>query len=234
MNILILEDELKIRKLLESKFHHIYPDARIDSVKFYEDAKKCVIDNVYDIISLDIHLPDGNGLDLAKFIRENTLNKHTYLLMITGENTLEIAFAAYDQTRCYKFLGKPFTESDLLDILVDLKATIEHKPVNEYFTYKGRQIMIKLPFNEIVCFEVRQRSCTIKTINDNFTIPRLTIKDIIASVSNNFIQCHRSLIVNKIHIQSVYVENRVWQAKLSTGEHIPVGKKFLENIKDQL
>lgn len=234
MKILILEDELKIRKQLIENFKIIFENAQIDAFKFYADAKDQVDHHVYDIISLDIHVPDGNGLELAKYIREGTLNKHAYLLMITGENTLEVAFTAYDQTKCFKFLPKPFNRDQLLELLKDLKSLIEKKPVNDYFIYKNRQMILKLASQEIISFEVHQRSCYIKTLSDQYVLQRLTIKELLKLISKDFLQCHRSTIINCRHIKSLSVENRIWQVQMANGSILPIGKKFLDNLKEHI
>lgn len=67
-NILIVEDELAIAEMVEiilrrENFLHI------DICETYQKATNYISNNLYDLYILDIMLPDGVGLDLAKQIR---------------------------------------------------------------------------------------------------------------------------------------------------------------------
>lgn len=235
MKILILEDDIRIRKKLENQMAETFETAKIDSFRLLSDAEDKLNTTIYDIISLDVNLPDGNGLDLAKRIRENSLNKHTYLLIITGESTMEVAFRAYDQTKCFKFLSKPFEISELETTLMELKELILSKPMYDYFYYQSRHLMIKLPVLEIVSFEINQRTCYIKTLADEYTLIRYTLKDVLANTScDQFIQVHRSIVVNKDYIKSVKFEDKTWNCYLVNSRVVAVGKKFLNNLKSYM
>lgn len=73
----------------------------------------------YDIILLDIRLPDGNGLDLLKQIKDLSLASH--VIVISGEGTTQEAFKA-TQIGAFDFIEKPFTPER---ILVSVKRCME-------------------------------------------------------------------------------------------------------------
>lgn len=68
----------------------------------------------YDLVLLDIHLPDANGLDLLKEIRR--IRPDTKVVMISSdasESNIEQALAG----GAFRFMPKPFDLSDLYALL---------------------------------------------------------------------------------------------------------------------
>ncbi len=73
----------------------------------------------YDLILLDIRLPDGSGLDLLQEIRDAGFASR--VIVISGEGTTQEAFNA-TQIGAFDFIEKPFTPER---ILVSVKRCIE-------------------------------------------------------------------------------------------------------------
>lgn len=233
MKILIVEDDKQVAKQLKDVFKEVFENAKVVLCHQISTATAEITSHVYDLISLDIHLPDGNGLELAKDIRQSKLNSSTYLLMISGDAHLETAYNAYDQTRCFKFLNKPYNKTQLIEILYLLKKSISTQEVNRYFTHQNRQMMIKIPTLEIIYFEIFYKTCHIHTTNETITITRYPLKAILESVSEHeFIQVHRSFVISKQHLSKVEMIDKQWYCIINDKtKSIPVGKKYLEGLK---
>ncbi len=73
----------------------------------------------YDVILLDIRLPDGNGLDLLKQLRDRA--HAAQVIVISGEGTTQEAFNA-TQIGAFDFVEKPFTPER---ILVSVRRCLE-------------------------------------------------------------------------------------------------------------
>lgn len=74
------------------------------------DALELIKTDVYDLIFLDINLPDGNGLDIIPDIK--TRNAETKIVVISAYNIKEDKERAYE-LGADRFLGKPFSSSVL-------------------------------------------------------------------------------------------------------------------------
>lgn len=109
MKILIIEDDLSfqeiLRKTLEQERYvvEVAPNYRTGLYK--------ITDHTYDCILLDINLPDGNGLDLLRQLKEM---KCTGSLIITSaRDTIEDKVEGLD-LGADDYLPKPFHLAELL------------------------------------------------------------------------------------------------------------------------
>ncbi len=73
-----------------------------------EEAREA-LDQDYDLVFLDIRLPDGNGLDILPLIRERL--PYTPIIVLTAYGTVESAVRAL-KGGAFDFLEKPFTLKD--------------------------------------------------------------------------------------------------------------------------
>ena len=84
LNILHVDDSeaiislVKLMLLRGGKINRILPARTVD------EAKKILVTEKTDIVILDIHLPDGNGISLLKYIKENY--PHVKALMLTNHS----------------------------------------------------------------------------------------------------------------------------------------------------
>ena len=121
-NILLVEDDTEITNLLNLHF-----DANIYTLTFCALGKEAVdtfLNNHFDLVILDITLPDANGLEICKTIRKN--DKNTPILMLTchGEETdkvLALELGADD------YVTKPF---GVLELLARIKALLRRSENN--------------------------------------------------------------------------------------------------------
>lgn len=82
IRIFIIEDDINIREwmaeILETN-SEFYVSARCETLS---EARVKITPEI-DLILLDLHLPDGNGLDLLREIKSNPDYSHTKLLVLT-------------------------------------------------------------------------------------------------------------------------------------------------------
>ena len=101
--ILIIDDELGIRegcrRVLESQGY------AFDMAKNFQAGVKHIQQNDYDMVLLDVMLPDGRGIDLLTPILEK--DPDTVPVIITGYATIELAIEAIKRG-AYDFIAKPF------------------------------------------------------------------------------------------------------------------------------
>lgn len=75
-----------------------------------EEAIKCVAEFVPDLILLDRQLPDMDGKEVARKIKESEISKNADIIMMTGENMTE---KDLDVNYFAGVLNKPFRLADL-------------------------------------------------------------------------------------------------------------------------
>lgn len=109
MRILLIEDEAKlatyIKKGLEEKANHV--DLAYDGAM----GKKLALVNKYDVIILDVILPQINGTDLCKALRERKIK--TPVLMLTALGTIDDKLIGFE-SGADDYLIKPFELRELM------------------------------------------------------------------------------------------------------------------------
>lgn len=109
MQILVVEDDPTVRTLVKAVLEH-----RGNVVSVAETAQEgegMAMENEYDMIILDLRLPDGNGFDICSSIRSNEIT--TPVLFLSAEQETDI------KIKCLKvgaddYLTKPFNSDELL------------------------------------------------------------------------------------------------------------------------
>lgn len=102
-NILLLEDDHMLSKgieiALEKDCHHV------TAVYGYVEALQRYKDQRYDLLLLDINLPDGSGLDFCRKIRQTSEVPVLFLTANDTEEDMLDGFAA----GCDDYISKPFS-----------------------------------------------------------------------------------------------------------------------------
>ena len=75
-------------------------------------AKQMVLDNRFDLILLDLKLPDMDGLQVLEFIRQHSNNQETGVVVTSGFESAQDT-ARCRNAGCQAFLAKPFTFEQL-------------------------------------------------------------------------------------------------------------------------
>jgi len=106
--IFILEDDAGLRDLLEEFFQN--KGYIVDSTDDGIDAEDMLYENRYDLLLLDINIPNANGYELLKSIRDRGVG--TPAIFVTARSTLEDLEEGYD-AGCDDYLRKPFSLKEL-------------------------------------------------------------------------------------------------------------------------
>jgi two-component system NtrC family response regulator len=111
--ILVIDDEEAIRRLLQKEL--VNDNRKIVAAANAAEAMKLVHHQWFDVVILDLRLPDVHDLDLLIEIRESV--PRTEVILITGHGDVDIAVKAM-KLGAYDFIRKPFN-LERLDLLVE-------------------------------------------------------------------------------------------------------------------
>ena len=117
--ILIVEDEESLLKLesilLSSKGYNV------TGVMDGKSALEEVTLNKPDLVILDIMLPEMDGFEVCRRIKENPDTRHVPVVMLTAKkNSQDVAHG--QQVGCDAYITKPFKSSKVLDTIQELLA----------------------------------------------------------------------------------------------------------------
>ena len=122
-NILLVDDEVAfttgMSKLLENRGY------RVTAVNSGDNAIKCLKEENFDVVVLDLKMPGMNGITTLKEIKKLGLSTET--LILTGHGSLGTALLAV-RMGAYDYLTKPCE----IDVLVfKIEAALERKDEGE-------------------------------------------------------------------------------------------------------
>lgn len=123
MKALIIEDNETSMRLAQTLLYNV--NCLVDQAKNGKEALKLISKEIYDIILLDINLPDINGYNVSKIIRQKLQNK-TPIVAISSLNDAENIKKALS-SGMNDFIHKPLSMRSLrtkLEKLVPAKASL--------------------------------------------------------------------------------------------------------------
>lgn len=111
VNILVIEDEPDIRRNLEYNLGREGFNA--SSVGSLDEANEKLKSKKFDLILLDLMLPDGSGLDLCKKIKSNSETEATPIIILTAKDD-EVDKVVGFELGADDYVTKPFSVRELI------------------------------------------------------------------------------------------------------------------------
>jgi two-component system nitrogen regulation response regulator NtrX len=133
--ILIVDDERGIRSSLKGILEDEGYNTR--AVKTGEDCIKLLELQNFDLILLDIWLPEMDGIEVLKKIK--TMDENPQVVMISGHGTVETAVKA-TKLGAYDFLEKPLS---LEKVVLTVKNALRQKKLEEENIQLRKKIKVK-------------------------------------------------------------------------------------------
>lgn len=91
MKVLIIDDDTEILDLLESFFTAL--GHNVDKITNSIEGLKLIAKNIYDLVMLDIKLPESDGIEVLKEIKK--IDPSLPVVMITGYKEAEKVIEAF-------------------------------------------------------------------------------------------------------------------------------------------
>ena len=173
----------------------------------------------YDIYILDIEMPEMNGLQLAKEIRQDDSNA-LFVFLTSHAEYMRHVF----EVITFDFIDKPITEERLEQLI---KKAVEYlQKTSKHFIFSYRKNNQSLSFSQILYIEKCGRKAIIHTMEQNYQT-NMTLSEIWEQLDENaFVNIHASFIINLWHLVST--ENE--EAKLTGGECLHISKGYRKNL----
>lgn len=109
MKVLVVEDELRMASVIRRALTH--EGMVVDLAPRGEDGVRLAVGGAYDVIVLDVMLPDTSGFDVCRRLRE--LGVWAPVLMLTARTAVDDRVEGLD-SGADDYLVKPFAVAELL------------------------------------------------------------------------------------------------------------------------
>lgn len=188
MRIAICDDDIRdiehLRKCIHahSDKHEVieYTSAKVFLERFY--SGEC-----FDLLFLDVQMPDSNGWEIAKELKQARHKIYIAMVTVCGE----YIFDCFD--RVDWFAPKPILPEKVCQILDSANERLFPK----VFEFETNHMNIILTAPEIIYLEIQRNTLIVNSIRGCYEV-RLSLKkakEILAG-SKQFVQTHNSYIIN--------------------------------------
>lgn len=109
MQVLIIEDDVRLSQALKQIL--VEKKYMVDTASNGHDGLDYALTGIYDVIILDVMLPQMNGFDVVTKLREN--NVQTPVLMLTAKDSISDKVRGLD-SGADDYMTKPFSPEELL------------------------------------------------------------------------------------------------------------------------
>jgi len=130
-SLLLVEDDRSLGATLQDRL--ALEGYRVQWVETKQRALTKLSEGLWDLIILDVGLPDGSGFELARQVKANS---SLPIMFITALGTAENRLEGFE-IGAEEFIPKPF---HLRELLLRVKHIFENHPVRHQISCNGRRI----------------------------------------------------------------------------------------------
>lgn len=136
MKILIIEDQRQLGQFLKKSLsEHAYTTTWVQRCA---EARDALCETKYDVLILDLNLPDGDGLDLLREWRQSGFNEP--VLILSARDAVQDRIRGLD-LGADDYLPKPFS---LEELLARVRSLVRRQSVSKETVYEHRGIRLDL------------------------------------------------------------------------------------------
>jgi len=211
ITVLLVEDQQEILNHLESLIKTTFNDIQVLKAQSLEEAKIIIESGVAEIFIIDFGLPDGDGLDLVKLIREYYSRQQPIIIQTTRDDqTYQLDI--YKSYGNIVYLTKETVFKELIEHIANAKEDVKDQ-LNSRLMIPGKTISEALDKREI-CFISKLPNCNnLEVTSYDVKTEDFKYKEIVEmslsrflklyNQSNLFIRCHRSYVINKKMVEKI-------------------------------
>lgn len=189
----IVDNDEQFITELKDKVIHMLIDVDIKIMTFTNPIDFLKSNEVFDILLLDIEMPELSGIEVAKSMETS---KTLIIYLTSYTNRMIEAFSM----NVYKYLLKETLDQTLKDTLIKAMDYIEKSADLLIKTESG---IVRLNENEIVYLEYYQRRIHLFLLQTSYEIKNIGMIDFSDQLSEQFIVINRSTMVNKQYMQGI-------------------------------
>jgi len=140
-NILVVDDEINV---IESFKRLLEDDYKVLTATNGEEALEKIEKENLDIVLLDIRMPEMDGIEVLRRIRE--MNENVDVIVITAVSTMRTAIEAM-KLGAYDYITKPF---EVDEVIVSINKALEKRCLAREVSYLRSEVAKSVKFGNII------------------------------------------------------------------------------------
>lgn len=218
LSIIICDDDQTINHQLLPIIQKYLEQKQIPAaIQQYTDAKKLLEDMpLFDIMFLDVEMPEENGIEVAKAFRQQS----NWGQIIYLTNYAQYAQTAYS-VHPFGYLTKPIDEESIKKILGEALEYLEKKSPRHQFGVMTDTGIKHVAVEDIYYFETYERKIRM-ICKDGKYVFKGTIEDVYQKIDRSMFACpHQSFLINFFHVDCL----KGYDIFVDNGDMVPLSQK---------
>lgn len=179
--------------------------------------------NPFDLVFLDIDMPEITGLQIAQKLRER--DSDIEIVFVT--NKTELVYESIKYTP-FRFMRKTRMDFEMEETITSFLAKREKSKATYVFSLKEGKKTVRL--TDIIYIEAHSHKLSVNMTGSSF-VANGNMRDIEKSISKfGFIRVHQSFLVNYRYI---YLINQK-EIALDNGQALPISRGKYEIVQNEL
>ncbi len=227
LRIAITDDDALYIEKLQNYFETFFTEHAVEhEIRVYTSGKALINDctkQMYDVLVLDIDMPELSGIEIAEKIRR----RHSNAVLIFVTNMEQLVFESFKYTP-YRFIRKSKIEVEIPELLQSLQNKFASESMVYQFSLDGETKRIKL--TEILFFESFKHDILLHDCYGYEYRISEPLNSLLKKYENaGFIRIHKSYLVNYRYIYEIKRNSVVLDSK----DELPLSKNRITEIKRQ-
>lgn len=238
INFIICDDEEIFRNLIKEKVDSCMMKSTIEyKTHFFESYNEEFFEfigniNDFNVYFLDIQTADGDGTDIARYIRYKLSDWSSLIVFVTNYSEYENEMLT-SRLDILDFIKKTKQGYEQLEKVLSIVLFKYQKGCN-CLTFERNHIVYKIKYKDIVFIEREfdSKTCLIYTRTGEYKINK-SLSDIEKLLDDRFFRTHRSAIINVDKVIEYDTKNN--KVIFSTGEVIDlVSRNKRKELKERV
>lgn len=228
----ICDDEEIIRTILKKYIQEISQEEQIKLlIESYENPME-LLDQIqkypkrYDLIFLDVDMPEINGIEMGKRIKE--IIEEIFIIFVTAHD--KYALKAFEAD-AFQYMLKPVKKDKLRALLRKCHRILSkiNKEEQGFINIQEGERYSKVFYKDIIYFEKYKNKVRIICEEHEYA-PYLTLRELKEMLNGGpFVQCHQSIIIHKDKVTE-FKNNKI--VILNDKYPLSVSRPYIKTIKD--
>lgn len=185
-HILVVEDEAEVRDYLT---HELADTYRVETCRNGREAFERVLASPPDVVISDIMMPEMDGLELCRKLKQSTQANHVPVILLTAK-TQQADKLEGMETGADAYLGKPFDMQMLRGTIANLIRN--RRLLRNKFSGAQQQVERQEKVN-VKSMDDKLMDRIMKVVNDNLANPDLNVEMLAAEVGLSRVHINRKL-----------------------------------------
>lgn len=228
INIALCDDEPESLTIIQAELYKSAEKLNIEIETYVYNNGNKIVDLIckdkedFDILFLDIDMPDISGLEIARKLREKSSD--IILIFISAHEQYVFESIEYNP---FRYIRKSRIKKEVLLALKAAYARLEEMK-DSYIVVKTEESEVRVKHSDIMYFETTARKVGIHLNDGEVFIVRKTIRGLSEELNDeHFIKVHSGCVVNARYIHKF--SNR--DITLDNGEQLIVSRTRVKNVK---